>query len=59
MGVVDKVVEAGREDLLKSYIEVRKHVHMLMRDEKERRSKQGQTNDKAKQHGTPEVVTFP
>ena len=29
-----------------------------MRDEKEERSKQGQTN-KAKQHSTPKAVTFP
>ena len=29
---------------------------MLMRDE---RSEQGQTNNKAKQHNTPKVVTFP
>ena len=35
------------------------HVHVLMRDEKEERSKQGQTNNKAKQHGTPKAVTFP
>ena len=33
------------------------HVHVLMRDEKERRKKQ--TNNKAKQHRTPEAVTFP
>ena len=33
-------------------------VHVLMRDEKEGSSKQGQTN-KAKQHSTPKVVTFP
>ena len=26
---------------------------------KEERSKQGQTNSKAKQHSTPEAVTFP
>ena len=26
---------------------------------KEERSKQGQTNNKAKQHSTPKVVTFP
>ena len=26
---------------------------------KEERSKQGQTNNKAKQHNTPKVVTFP
>ena len=32
-----------------------KHVHVLMRDEKEERSKQGQTNNKAKQHSTPNV----
>ena len=30
-----------------------------MRDEKEGRSKQGQTNNKAKQHSTPKAVTFP
>ena len=26
---------------------------------KEERSKQGQTNNKAKQHNTPKIVTFP
>ena len=26
------------------------YIHVLMRDEKEERSKQGQTNNKAKQH---------
>ena len=37
------------------------HVHVLMRVErrKEERSKQGQTNNKAKQHSTPKAVTFP
>ena len=37
------------------------HVHDLMRDErrKEERSKQDQTNNKAKQHSTPKAVTFP
>ena len=30
-----------------------------MRDEKEGRSKQGQTNNKAKQHSTHKAVTFP
>ena len=30
-----------------------------MRDEKEERSKQGQTNNKAKKHSTPKAVTFP
>ena len=35
------------------------HVHVLMSDEKEERSKQGQTNNKAKQHSTPKAVTFP
>ena len=30
-----------------------------MRDEKEVRSKQGQTNNKAKQHSTPKAVSFP
>ena len=36
-------------------------VHVLMRDErrKEERSKQRQTNNKAKQHSTPKAVTFP
>ena len=36
------------------------YVHVLMRDErrKEERSKQGQTNNKAKQHSTPKAVTF-
>ena len=36
-------------------------LHVLMRDErrKEERSKQGQTNNKAKQHSTPKAVTFP
>ena len=34
-------------------------VHALVRDEKEGRSKQGQTNNKAKQHSTPKAVTFP
>ena len=32
-------------------------IHVLMR--KEERSKQGQTNNKAKQHSTPKAVTFP
>ena len=31
----------------------------LMRDEKEERKKQGQANNKAKQHSPPKVVTFP
>ena len=31
---------------------------VLMRDEKEERSKQGQTNNKAKQHSTPKAVTY-
>ena len=37
------------------------HIHVLMRDErrKKERSKQGQTNNKAKQHSTPKGVTFP
>ena len=33
-------------------------MHVLMSDEEER-SKQGQTNNKAKQHSTPKAVTFP
>ena len=37
----------------------RYNVHVLMRDEKEGRSKQGQTNNKAEQHSTPKAVTFP
>ena len=40
---------------------MREHIHVLMRDErrKEERSKQGQTNNKAKQHSTLKAVTFP
>ena len=34
-------------------------IHVLMRDEKEERSKQDQTNNKVKQHSTPKAVTFP
>ena len=37
-------------------------MNMLMRDaeaSKEERSKQGHTNNKAKQHNTPKAVTFP
>ena len=34
-------------------------IRVLRRDEKEGRSKQGQTNNKAKQHSTPKAVTFP
>ena len=34
------------------------NVLVLMRDEKEERSKQGQTNNKAKKHSTPKAVTF-
>ena len=34
-------------------------IHVLMKDEKEGRSKQGQINNKAKQHSTPKAVTFP
>ena len=33
-------------------------IHVLMRGEEEK-SKQGQANNKAKQHNTPEAVTFP
>ena len=33
------------------------NAHVFMRDEKEERSKQGQTNNKAKQHSTPKAVT--
>ena len=35
------------------------YVHVLMRDEKEEKKKQGQTNNKSKQHSTPKAVTFP
>ena len=37
------------------------HIHVLMRNErrKEERSKQDQTNNKAKQHSTPKAVTSP
>ena len=41
-----------------TYMCVYVHVHVLMR-RKEERSKQGQTNNKAKQHSTPKAVTFP
>ena len=34
-------------------------VHVSMRDEKEERNKQGQTNNKANQYSTPKAVTFP
>ena len=34
-------------------------IHVLMRDGKEERSKQGKTKNKAKQHSTPKAVTFP
>ena len=34
-------------------------MHVLMRDENEGRKKQGQTNNKVKQHNTPRAVTFP
>ena len=34
-------------------------MYVLMRDEKEGRKKQGQTNNKAKQHSAPKAVTFP
>ena len=44
-----------------AHINVHMHTHIpcLMRDEKEGRSEQGQTNNKAKQHSTPKAVTFP
>ena len=35
------------------------YIHVLIRDEKEERSKQGHTNNKAKQHNTPKAVTSP
>ena len=35
------------------------YIHVLMGDVEGRRSKQGQTNNKAKQHSTPKAVTFP
>ena len=40
------------------YAHTRTYTDMVMRDEKEGRSKQGQTNNKAKQHSTPKAVTF-
>ena len=39
--------------------EARSNVHVLMRDEKEGKHKQDQTNNKAKYHSTPKAVTFP
>ena len=47
------------ETYITNYTQVYVYLHVLMRDEKEERSKQGQTNNKAKQHSTPNVVTFP
>ena len=41
------------------HVIVHVHVHVLMRDEKEERSKQCQTNNKAKQYSTHKAVTFP
>ena len=42
------------------YIYIYIYIQVLMRDEKEgKKSKQGQTNYKAKQHSTPKAVTFP
>ena len=35
------------------------NVHVLMRDEKEGRKKQARSKNKAKQHSTPNAVTFP
>ena len=35
------------------------HVREMKEGRKEERSKQGQTNNKAKQHSTPKAVTFP
>ena len=35
------------------------YIHVREMRRKEERSKQGQTNNKAKQHSTPKVVTFP
>ena len=45
--------------LLYKYLQSFLSIHVLMRDEKEGRSKQGQTNNKTKQHSTPKAVTFP
>ena len=49
------------EDYRSSSVQYRgdTYVHVLMRDDKEERNKQGQTNNKAKQHSTPKSVTFP
>ena len=43
------------------YMYMNMNIHVLMRDErrKEERSKQDQTNNKAKQHSTPKAVAFP
>ena len=42
------------------HVHVDVHVHVVMRDErrKEEGSKQGQTNNKAKQYSTPKAVTL-
>ena len=46
---------------LTTYMYIELYIHVIMRDErrKEERSKQDQTNNKAKQHSTPKAVTFP
>ena len=41
-----------------TYIHVHCQYIIYMFNEKEERSKQGQTNNKAKQHSTPKAVTF-
>ena len=52
---LDAVTEMRRQEERRT----QSPVHVLMRDEKKEGSKQGQTNNKAKQHSTPKVVTFP
>ena len=60
--VTQREGEEGQETLNSLELAIensRRYVHVLMRDEKEGRKKQ--TNNKAKQHSTPdlEAVTFP
>ena len=47
------------EEVARLLTGVRERERGSERDEKEGRKKQGQTNNKAKQHSTPKAVTFP
>ena len=58
-GYVDTLVLMHVSQYVFMYLYIVIHVHVLMREmrRKEERSKQGQTNNKAKQHSTPKAVT--